>query len=68
MQTRLSPAHPDSGKLDASQLDERIRHRAYEIYEERGRDSDRALGDRALDDWLEAKAQVLGLARNPRAA
>jgi Protein of unknown function (DUF2934) len=63
MQTRLSPAHPESGKLDASQLDERIRHRAYEIYEERGCE-----GDRALDDWLEAKAQVLGLARNLKAA
>jgi hypothetical protein len=63
MQTRLSPVHPESGKLDAAQLDERIRQRAYEIYEERGRED-----NYALDDWLEAKAEVLGLARGPKAA
>jgi hypothetical protein len=63
MQTRFSPARPESGKQDETQLDERIRHRAYEIYEERGGEN-----DRALDDWLEAKAEVLGLARNPKAA
>jgi hypothetical protein len=56
MQTRLSPADPESGKLSFRQIEEQIRARAYEIYEERGR------GDgHALDDWLEAKAEVLGV-------
>jgi hypothetical protein len=63
MQTRLSPAHPESGELGFQQIEEQIRARAYEIYEERGGD-----GDHALDDWLEAKAQVLGVVKNPKAA
>ena len=63
MQTRLSPAHPESDKLSFQQIEERIRARAYEIYEDRGR------GDgHALDDWLEAKAEVLGVVKNPKAA
>jgi hypothetical protein len=58
MQTVLSPAHPDSGKLNFPELEARIRTRAYELYEHRGR------GDgHALDDWLEAKAEVLGVVR-----
>ncbi|MGH9513230.1 MAG: DUF2934 domain-containing protein [Terriglobales bacterium] len=40
-----------------------MRARAYEIYEERGG------GDgKALDDWLEGKAEVLGIAKNPKDA
>ncbi len=61
MQTRLSPAHPENGNLNFQQIEERIRIRAHEIYEERGEG-----GEHALDDWLEAKAQVLGVAKNPR--
>jgi hypothetical protein len=56
MQTRLSPAHPEYGKLSVPEIEERIRHRAYDLYQERG------CGDgHALDDWLEAKSQVLGV-------
>jgi hypothetical protein len=60
MQTRLSPAHPDYGKLTLLELEERIRDRAYHLYERRG------YGDcHALDDWLEAKAEVLGVVNTP---
>jgi hypothetical protein len=63
MQTRLSPAHPESGKIGNSEIEDRIRKRAYEIYEERGRTD-----GRAMDDWLEAKAEVLQVVRSPQAA
>lgn len=63
MQTRLSPAHPEFGKLSKDQVEERIRIRAYEIYEQRGRRE-----GHALDDWLEAQAEVLGVAHHPKAA
>jgi hypothetical protein len=56
VQTRLSPAHPESDKLSVYDLQERIRNRAYDIYEKRG-----AQDGHALDDWLEAKAEVLGV-------
>jgi hypothetical protein len=60
MQTQLSPAHPESGKLSLAQVEERIRARAYEIYEELGHRE-----NHALDDWLEAKAEVLGVVKKP---
>lgn len=63
MQTRLSPVHPESGTLSFEQLEERIRARAYEIYEEGGRRD-----GHGLDDWLEAKAEVLGVVTHPKAA
>jgi hypothetical protein len=56
MQTRLSPAHPESDKLSVSDLEDRIRNRAYDLYEKRG-----CADGKALDDWLEAKAEVLGV-------
>ena len=63
MQILLSPAHPDKDKVDRSELESRIRNRAYQLYEERGK------GDGyALDDWLEAKAEVLGVVTKPAAA
>jgi hypothetical protein len=58
MQIRLSPAHPDFGKVGFAELEDRIRKRAYQLYEKRGH----AHGH-ALDDWLEAKAQVLGVTK-----
>jgi hypothetical protein len=60
MQTRLSPAHPDYGKLSLAELEDRIRDRAYDLYDKRGQ-----LDGHALDDWLEAKAEVLGVVQNP---
>ena len=56
MQTQLCPAHPDFGKLGFAELENRIRERAYQLYEERG-----YVQGYALVDWLEAKAEVLGL-------
>lgn len=61
MQTRLSPAHPEYGKLNLADIEERIRGRAYDIYERRG-----SMDGHALDDWLEAKAEVLGVVKDPR--
>lgn len=58
MQIQLSPAHPDFGKVGFTELEARIRDRAYQLYEKRG------FGHgHALDDWLEAKAQVLGVTK-----
>jgi hypothetical protein len=56
MQTRLSPAHPESDKLTIGDLHDRIRNRAYDIYQKRG-----SSDGQALDDWLQAKAEVLGV-------
>jgi len=39
----------------SSDIEERIRRRAYELYEERGR-----VDDFALDDWLQAECEILG--------
>jgi Protein of unknown function (DUF2934) len=68
MQTRLSPVHPDSGKVSVHQLEERIRERAFEIYESRG-----MAEGHELDDWLQAKNEILGVVKSsvpqePRAA
>ena len=63
MQTRLNPAHPDADKLSFEESENRIRGRAYQLYEDRG-----YADDHALDDWLNAKAQVLGVSKNPAAA
>ena len=37
----------------ASELQEQVRHRAYELYEQRGRED-----GHELDDWLQAESQV----------
>ncbi len=44
-------------------LEEEIRHRAYELYEQRGREN-----GRDLDDWLRAEAETIGRDVNARAA
>ena len=38
-----------------SDIEERIRRRAYELYEQRG-----GIEGFALDDWLQAEAEILG--------
>jgi hypothetical protein len=63
MQTRLNPAQPDADRLSFEELENRIRNRAYQLYEDRG-----CADGRALDDWLNAEAQVLGVTKNPAAA
>jgi hypothetical protein len=59
-QTRLSPVNPDRGRIGSTEIEERIRKRAYEIYEERGRKE-----GHALDHRLEAKAEVLDVVKGP---
>ena len=44
-------------------LEEEIRLRAYEIYEERGRE-----GGRDVEDWLRAKAEITGTSVKAAAA
>jgi len=44
----------------SSDIEERVRRRAYELYEERGR-----VDGLALDDWLQAEAEILG-AQKPK--
>lgn len=58
MQLQLSPAHPDFGKVGFAELEDRVRKRAYQLYETRG-----YAHGHALDDWLEAKGEVLGVTR-----
>ncbi|MGA2203852.1 MAG: DUF2934 domain-containing protein [Terriglobales bacterium] len=54
--TPIRPKPPDA------EVEERIRQRAYRLYEERGR-----LDGNAMDDWLTAEAEVLG-SRQAKAA
>jgi Protein of unknown function (DUF2934) len=61
MQTRLNPAHPEFGKLSMPEIEERIRNRAYDLFQQRG-----CGNDHALDDWLEAKSEVLGISSSPQ--
>jgi hypothetical protein len=61
MQTQLNPAHPDFRKVGFSELEDRIRQRAYELYALRG-----YVHGYALSDWLEAKAEVLGVTKGER--
>jgi hypothetical protein len=42
-------------------IEERIRLRAYEFYERRGR-----IDGLALDDWLQAEAEILGAGKKPK--
>jgi hypothetical protein len=41
--------------VQPNDIEERIRRRAYELYEQRGR-----IEAFALDDWLQAEAEILG--------
>ena len=58
MQLQLSPAHHDFGKVGFAELEDRVRNRAYQLYEKRG-----YAHGHALDDWLEAKAEVMGVTK-----
>ena len=44
-----------SGKSSAEAVAEQIRRRAYELYEERGRE-----GGHEIEDWLRAESEVTG--------
>ena len=45
----------------SSDIEERIRHRAYQLYEQRG-----GVDGFALDDWLQAEAEVLRAQKQPK--
>lgn len=56
MTAKSKSRKPRLGKQNLpSDSEERIRRRAYELYEERGR-----ADGFALDDWLQAEAEILG--------
>jgi len=42
-------------------IEDRIRHRAYQLYEQRG-----TVDGFALDDWLQAEAEVLRAQKQPK--
>lgn len=58
----LKTAIPIRSKPPDDEVEERIRQRAYQLYEERGR-----LDGRAMEDWLIAEEEVLG-SRQAKAA
>jgi hypothetical protein len=56
MTTKPKSRKPRSGKASLpSDIDDRIRLRAYQLYEQHGK-----VDGFALDDWLQAEAGVLG--------
>ncbi len=48
---------------DPAQLEEQIRLRAYELYEERGRED-----GHEVEDWLQAEGEILGTQNKAAAA
>ena len=60
MTAKSKSREPRSRKPDlASDIEERIRQRAFELYEQRGR-----VNGFALDDWLRAEADIRGAPRS----
>jgi len=55
------PTAIDTGLL-SPELEEQIRARAYEIYEQRGRDE-----GHEIDDWLQAEAELSGKSKTAAA-
>jgi hypothetical protein len=56
MTTKSKSRKPRSPKpAQPNEIEESIRRRAYELYEQRGR-----IEGFALDDWLQAEAEILG--------
>lgn len=45
----------------STDIEDRIRHRAYQLYEQRG-----GVDGFALDDWLQAEAEVLRAQKQPK--
>lgn len=59
--TSSGPQVPMDGNGETIQ--ERIRQRAYELYEERG-----SIDGYEMEDWIQAESEVLGRSRRDRAA
>ncbi len=55
MPTPFPSNKPRTQQTAPAELDERIRRRAYELYEQRNRTD-----GRDMDDWLQAEAEVNG--------
>jgi hypothetical protein len=55
-----APARAKETPIEALPLEERIRHRAYELYVEHGNQS-----GSELDDWLQAEEEVLETQEQP---
>jgi hypothetical protein len=51
----ISDPTPREANLNSPQLEEQIRRRAYELYEQRGKDE-----GHEVDDWLQAEAEMTG--------
>ena len=63
MTTKSKSRKPRSPKpAQSSDIDERIRRRAYELYEQRGK-----VDGFALDDWLQAEREILGAQKQGKA-
>lgn len=67
MKTKLTlptpPTTNDPPSESSSELQDRIRHRAYQLYEERGRED-----GRDFDDWLQAESEITVKKANTAAA
>lgn len=55
MPTPLTSNKLKNQQTDPAELDERIRHRAYELYEQRSRNGTEGSD---VDDWFQAEAEV----------
>jgi len=63
MTAKSKSQEPRSQKPDLhSDTEERIRRRAYVLYEQRGR-----VDGLALDDWLQAESEILGAQKQRKA-
>lgn len=61
MTAKSKAREPRSRKPSSSNdITERIRQRAYQLYEERGR-----IDGHASDDWLQAEAEIVGKRGQP---
>ncbi|MFY9844949.1 MAG: DUF2934 domain-containing protein [Terriglobales bacterium] len=63
MTAKPKSLRPRSPKLDSPvDIEERVRERAYQLYEQRG-----GVDGFALDDWLQAESEILGAQKQRRA-
>ena len=53
---------PIKSEVRTTEIDERIRRRAYDLYEQRGR-----LDGHDMDDWLQAEAEMNGKSKTAAA-
>ena len=64
MSKEMSKIHSKNQRIEAlPSVEEKIRSRAYEIYEARGRED-----GHDLDDWVRAETEVTGVALQPYTA